>query len=58
MVFYKKIEIRCLKTKYGGTQQGLFALEHIKAGERIWYCECGAKDGIYTRYLKTCKFFY
>ena len=49
MVFFKKIEVRDLKSKYGGTQRGLFALEHIKAGEKVWYCECGAKDGSFTR---------
>jgi hypothetical protein len=49
MVFFKKCEIRDLKSKYGGTQRGIFALEPIKKGEKIWYCECGAKDGAFTR---------
>jgi len=38
-----------MKHKYGGTQRGIFALEPIKAGERIWYCECGDKDETFTR---------
>jgi len=49
MVFCKNIEVVDLKGKYGGTQRGLFAREHIKTGEKIWHCECGAKDGSFTR---------
>lgn len=49
MVFFKNIEVRVIEDKYGGIQRGLFALEPIKKGEKIWYCECGAKDESYTR---------
>ena len=50
MVFFKKVEIRSQKTKYDDeTQQGIFAMEPIKKGERIWYCECGAKDALFRR---------
>lgn len=49
MVFYKKVEIRDQKDRLGGCQRGIFALERIEKGERIWFCECGEKDGSYTR---------
>jgi hypothetical protein len=49
MVFYKNIEVRDLNTKYGGSQRGLFAMETIEPGEKIWYCECGEEDGTFTR---------
>ena len=46
MVFFKKVEVREMTDKYGETQRGLFALEPIKKGEKIWYCECGEKDEV------------
>jgi len=49
MVFFKNIEVRDLKHILGGTQRGLFAQEEIKKGEKIWHCDCGEKDGVYTR---------
>lgn len=49
MVFFKKVEVRDQKQRFGGSQRGLFALERIEKGEKIWYCECGDKDGSYTR---------
>ena len=49
MVFYKKAEVREQKQKYGGSQKGIFALELIKAGEKIWDCECAEKDILFTR---------
>lgn len=49
MVFFKKVEVRCQKDRYGGTQRGLFALEKIEKGEKVWFCECGEKDGSFTR---------
>ena len=49
MVFLKNIEVRCQKDRYGGTQRGLFALERISKGERVWFCECGQKDATFTR---------
>jgi hypothetical protein len=49
MVFLKRIEVRDLHQKYGGTQRGLYAAEFIKAGERIWYCNCTENDGLFTR---------
>lgn len=49
MVFHKNIEVRDLKSKYGGTQRGLFALERIEKGELIWYCLCGDEDKTFTR---------
>lgn len=49
MVFFKKVEIRELRTKYGGTQRGIFALEPIQKDEKIWFCECGEKDLSFTR---------
>jgi hypothetical protein len=49
MVFFKNVEVRCMRDKYGGTQRGLFALERIKKGEKIWFCDCTDKDGAFTR---------
>lgn len=49
MVFFKKVELRCVTDKYGGQQRGLFAAEHIRKDEKIWYCECGERDDSYTR---------
>jgi hypothetical protein len=43
MVFYKKVEVRVLDEKLGDTQRGLYAMEAIKAGEKIWHCNCGEK---------------
>jgi SET domain-containing protein len=49
MVFFKQIEVRCMRDKYGGTQRGLFALEKISKGEKVWCCECTDKDMTFTR---------
>ena len=49
MVFYKKAELKEQKLKYGAKQKGLFALERIESGERVWKCDCGEKDPVFTR---------
>jgi SET domain-containing protein len=49
MVFFKKIDVREMKLKYGETHHGLIALEPIKKGEAIWSCNCAEKDGVFTR---------
>ena len=49
MVFFKKVDVINLNHKLGGSQQGLYAVEFIKAGEKIWYCNCGDIDIPFTR---------
>lgn len=49
MVFFKKVEVRDLRDKLGGTQKGLFAAELIQKGENIWHCDCSELDGSFTR---------
>jgi hypothetical protein len=49
MVFFKNVEVRDLKEKYGFSQKGIIAHEPIKKGERIWHCTCGDKDIAFTR---------
>jgi len=55
MVFFKRVEIRNLSSKYvkevdaADEQRGIFALEPIKAGERVWFCECSEHDLTCTR---------
>lgn len=49
MVFYKNVEVKELKLKYGDTHKGLIVQEAIKKGEAIWSCNCAEKDGSFTR---------
>jgi len=55
MVFFKRVEIRNLNSKYvkdddaADEQRGIFALEPIKAGDRVWYCGCSESDLQCTR---------
>ncbi|CAF0945340.1 unnamed protein product [Brachionus calyciflorus] len=44
-----KVEIRDQKQRYGDSHRGIFALERIEKGEKIWYCECGKKDACFTK---------
>ncbi len=41
--FFKKVELKDAKFKYGFTHQGYFALEKIVKGEEIFRCNLQSK---------------